>query len=55
MAEHTSDSTIAPPAGDLVGAAEAIEIADNVVGRGIRHLAASGGPDRRPDPGDRRD
>jgi (2S)-methylsuccinyl-CoA dehydrogenase len=31
---------------DLVAAADTIEIAEGVVGRAIRHLAASGGPDR---------
>ncbi len=46
MPEHAADSPIGPTTGDLVGAAEAIEVADNVIGRAIRHLAASGGPDR---------
>lgn len=34
------------PAPDLAGAAEAIAIADGVVGAAVRHLAANGGPDR---------
>ena len=44
---HTdgSDPANLLPGGDLVGAADAIEGAGNVVGRAIRHLAASGGPD----------
>ncbi|HEX2784667.1 MAG TPA: acyl-CoA dehydrogenase family protein [Ilumatobacteraceae bacterium] len=33
------------PAADLVGAADVIDLAGNVVGRAIRHLAATGGPD----------
>ena len=41
MQEHQS----AVPLPDLIAAAEAIEIAGNVVGRAIRHLAAGGGPD----------
>jgi (2S)-methylsuccinyl-CoA dehydrogenase len=40
----TTDSTeLATP--DLVAAAQVIEIADTVVGKAIRHLVASGGPD----------
>ncbi|MEY2416990.1 MAG: (2S)-methylsuccinyl-CoA dehydrogenase, partial [Ilumatobacteraceae bacterium] len=31
---------------DLVAAADTIELAQGVVGRAVRHLAASGGPDR---------
>jgi (2S)-methylsuccinyl-CoA dehydrogenase len=34
------------PTADLVAAADAIELAEGVVGRAIRHLAAVGGPDR---------
>lgn len=34
------------PAPDLAGAAEAIAIADEVLGTAVRHLAASGGPDQ---------
>jgi (2S)-methylsuccinyl-CoA dehydrogenase len=34
------------PTADLVAAADAIELAERVVGRAIRHLAAGGGPDR---------
>ncbi|MDO9176439.1 MAG: acyl-CoA dehydrogenase family protein, partial [Actinomycetota bacterium] len=30
---------------DLAGAADVIELASSVVGKGVRHLAASGGPD----------
>ena len=30
---------------DLARAADVIELARNVVGKGVRHLAASGGPD----------
>ena len=33
------------PTPDLVAAADTIEIADSVVGKAVRHLAASGGPD----------
>ena len=33
-------------AADLVAAADSIELAEGVVGRAIRHLAANGGPDR---------
>ena len=33
------------PAADLAGAADVIELAGNVVGRAIRHLAMIGGPD----------
>jgi (2S)-methylsuccinyl-CoA dehydrogenase len=33
------------PAADLAGAADVIELCGSVVGRAIRHLAASGGPD----------
>jgi (2S)-methylsuccinyl-CoA dehydrogenase len=33
------------PAADLASAADVIEMAGNVVGRAIRHLAAGGGPD----------
>jgi (2S)-methylsuccinyl-CoA dehydrogenase len=32
---------------DLAGAADVIELAGNVVGKGIRHMAATGGPDVR--------
>ena len=35
----------AVPSPDLVAAAEVIEIAGNVIGKAIRHLAGSGGPD----------
>jgi (2S)-methylsuccinyl-CoA dehydrogenase len=31
---------------DLQAAADVIELAQNVVGRAVRHLAANGGPDR---------
>lgn len=34
------------PAADLAGAGEAVEIAADVVGRAVRHLAAAGGPDQ---------
>ncbi|MDO9173474.1 MAG: acyl-CoA dehydrogenase, partial [Actinomycetota bacterium] len=30
---------------DLAGAADVIELASSVVGKGVRHLAANGGPD----------
>jgi (2S)-methylsuccinyl-CoA dehydrogenase len=46
----TSDTSSATPTGlalpDLVAAAAVIELADSVVGKGIRHVAANGGPDR---------
>ncbi len=41
---HDSGAVVATP--DLVAATDTIEIADSVVGKSIRHLAASGGPDR---------
>ncbi len=41
---HDSDAVVATP--DLAAAADTIEIAGSVVGKAIRHLAASGGPDR---------
>jgi (2S)-methylsuccinyl-CoA dehydrogenase len=34
------------PSADLVAAAETIEIANSVVGKAVRHLAAGGGPDQ---------
>ena len=33
------------PTPDLVAAADTIETADSVIGKAVRHLAASGGPD----------
>ena len=41
MQEHHD----AMPSPDLVAAADVIEIAGNVIGKAIRHLAGSGGPD----------
>ncbi len=38
-------ATTATTAPDLQTAAEVIDLADDVVGKGVRHLAASGGPD----------
>jgi (2S)-methylsuccinyl-CoA dehydrogenase len=46
MPEQRDDPEIDLPAPDLVAAADTIEIAGNVVGKAIRHLAAEGGPDR---------
>jgi (2S)-methylsuccinyl-CoA dehydrogenase len=46
MPEHRDDPEIDLPTADLVAAADTIEIAGNVVGKGIRHLAAGGGPDQ---------
>ena len=44
-----SDSTTPAPSGlaapDLAAAADVIELAGNVVGKAVRHLAANGGPD----------
>ena len=45
MHSDRSDQAAVPPAGDLAGAADAIDVAGGVVGRAIGHLAASGGPD----------
>jgi (2S)-methylsuccinyl-CoA dehydrogenase len=44
--EPLADSPIELPGPDLVAAADNIEIAANAVGKAIRHLAASGGPDK---------
>ena len=33
------------PTPDLAAAADVIELASNIVGKGVRHLAANGGPD----------
>jgi (2S)-methylsuccinyl-CoA dehydrogenase len=46
MQHDRDDREVALPTADLVAAADTIEIAGNVIGRAIRHLAASGGPDR---------
>ncbi|MEO7372052.1 MAG: acyl-CoA dehydrogenase family protein, partial [Ilumatobacteraceae bacterium] len=46
MQEPTDDLRAEISAPDLFTAADIIEIAENVVGKGIRHLAVSGGPDR---------
>ena len=46
MPEQRDDPEVDLPAPDLVAAADTIEIAGNVVGKAIRHLAAGGGPDR---------
>jgi (2S)-methylsuccinyl-CoA dehydrogenase len=40
------DSLIDLPTPDLVAAADTIEIANNVIGKAIRHVAANGGPDQ---------
>jgi (2S)-methylsuccinyl-CoA dehydrogenase len=42
----SGEVSVGLPAADLVAAADTIEIAGNVVGRAIRHLAAGGGPDQ---------
>jgi (2S)-methylsuccinyl-CoA dehydrogenase len=42
MSRPPNDSLPAP---DLAAAADVIELAGNVVGKGVRHLAANGGPD----------
>lgn len=34
------------PVADLAGAADTIDLAESVVGKSVRHLAATGGPDR---------
>jgi (2S)-methylsuccinyl-CoA dehydrogenase len=46
MPDQRADLPGELPASDLVGAAETIDIADNVIGRAIRHLSATGGPDQ---------
>ncbi|MEP7045185.1 MAG: acyl-CoA dehydrogenase family protein [Ilumatobacteraceae bacterium] len=46
MQEPTDDLRAEISAPDLFTAADIIEVAENVVGKGIRHLAVSGGPDR---------
>ncbi|MDP9465072.1 MAG: hypothetical protein M3P52_10645 [Actinomycetota bacterium] len=46
MQEHRDDRWADLPTPDLVAAADTVEIANNVVGKAIRHLAAGGGPDR---------
>jgi len=46
MQEPPADPPNDVPAPDLVAAADNIEIATNVVGKAIRCLAASGGPDQ---------
>jgi (2S)-methylsuccinyl-CoA dehydrogenase len=42
----TSTDALSLPAPDLQSAAEVIDLAQRTVGRAVRHLAASGGPDR---------
>ncbi|MEP7201419.1 MAG: acyl-CoA dehydrogenase family protein [Ilumatobacteraceae bacterium] len=46
MLEQRDDPVADLPSPDLILAADSIEIAGNVVGKAIRKLAASGGPDR---------
>jgi (2S)-methylsuccinyl-CoA dehydrogenase len=46
MPEHRDDPGFELPTADLAAAADTIEIADSVVGKAVRHLATSGGPDR---------
>ncbi len=46
MQEPLADSPIELPGPDLAAAADNIEIATHVVGKAVRHLAASGGPDK---------
>jgi (2S)-methylsuccinyl-CoA dehydrogenase len=46
MQEQRDGSVADLPTPDLVSAADTIEIATNVVGKAIRHLATSGGPER---------
>jgi (2S)-methylsuccinyl-CoA dehydrogenase len=46
MPEQRDDPEVDVPAPDLAAAADTIEIAGNVVGKAIRHLAAGGGPER---------
>ncbi len=46
MQEPLADSPIELPGPDLAAAADNIEIAAHVVGKAVRHLAASGGPDK---------
>ena len=46
MHEQREELHIDVSTADLAAAADAIELADGVVGRAIRHLAATGGPDR---------
>ena len=46
MQEQHEESQAEVSAADLVAAAGTIELADGVIGKAIRHLAASGGPDR---------
>ncbi len=46
MQEHRDDPVAALPTADLVSAADNIEIAGSIVGKAVRHLAATGGPDR---------
>jgi (2S)-methylsuccinyl-CoA dehydrogenase len=45
MSSAAASTEASPASADLVAAADVIELAANVIGKAIRHLALSGGPD----------